>query len=196
MNESSKAEWSSASSVEIGKRASLSYVAVDLLREELTPSAFLELLLGRGLYSDAMRFLTYGLPLRRSIWWGCLCVRRAAPALPPDQEAGLKAAAHWAKEPTDARRQAAEQALGEDPFATPAGHLAYAANLMGSRIAYPGTPPIPPDPKLAARMVNGAVQGMAARAKGKPRAQVQREFVSLGIHVLQGRYLWNAVECP
>lgn len=194
MSESSKAEWASASSVEIGKRASLSYMAVDLLGEGLTPSAFLELLLGRGLYSDAMRVLTYGLPLRRSIWWGCLCVRRAAPALLAGQEAALKAAAHWAREPSDDRRLAAEQALGEDPFGTPAGHLAYAAHLMGSRIAYPGTP-LPADPKLAARMVNGAVQGMAAAAKGKPRAQVQREFVSLGIHVLQGRYLWNAVEC-
>lgn len=195
MSESSKVEWLSPSSVEIGKRASLSYVAAAVLHDGLTPSAFLELLLGRNLISDAMRFLTFGLPLRRSIWWGCLCVRHASQALPPHQEAALKAAAHCAREPSEARRQAAEEALGENPFATPAGHLAYAAHLMGSRPAYPGGPPLKPDPKLAARMVNGAVQGMAAQVQGKFRAQVQRGFAALGIHVLHGRYLWNAVEC-
>jgi hypothetical protein len=194
MSESSNAEWAAARGVEIGARASLSHVARDLLREEQTPSAYLELLLTRGLYSDAMRMLTYGLPPRRAIWWGCLCVGRASASLPAEEEAALKAAARWAREPGEARRRAAEEAMGSDALSSPAGRLAWAAHLMGSRVPYPGLPPVPPQPDQAVRALNGAVQGAAAEAKGAPLAQIQREFVALGIHVLHGRCLWDTVE--
>jgi hypothetical protein len=181
-------EWSKNSAVEIAAPAPLSQRGQALARGCLSPAECLELFLTERLYGDAVRFLAFGLPQRRAIWWGCLCVRQAAPSLPEDQERALKAAARWAQEPGEPRRKAAEEALGDDPLNTSAGCVAFAVAVTGPRIPFPGMPPAAPQPQLVPRIINGGVLGAA-----KPISLV-RPFVALGIHVLHGRHLWDSVE--
>ena len=59
------------------ERAKLGEEAKALLKDEHTPRQFLELLIGKELFLDAIRFLAYALPKREAVGWGCLCVRHS-----------------------------------------------------------------------------------------------------------------------
>jgi hypothetical protein len=194
MSTSSKIDWSKATAAEIAASAPLGDAARRLMKNGASPTEYVDHLLAEKLHVDAARFLAFGLPLRRAVWWGCLCLRRSAGTLPADQEAALKAAAKWAQQPVEERRQAVEKAQGPDPLATPAGCLAWAVTVTGSHVAFPGLPPSPPEPEVAPKAINGAVLSAAAIPSVRPPARdYYREFVALGIQVLQGRYLWDSV---
>jgi hypothetical protein len=185
MNAPSKAEWVKPRAADIAAQASLGDEATRLLSEGLAPGPFLDLLLCRALYADALRIFAHGLPVRQAVWWGCLCVSRAGLALTQDQQALVKAVARWAIEPSEPRRKAVEECMGADPLEHLAGRLAFAVTVTGSRIPYPDSPAVPPQPELAPRAIKGAVLGAAADSN---RPNVDREFAAIGIHVLEGRY--------
>lgn len=193
MTKASEADWSSASAARIYAAAELGRGGQKLWTDDLTSSQFLALLLAHRLHGDALRFLACGLQLRRAIWWGCLCVRHAAgQSLPPEQESTLKAAAAWCREPTEARRKAAEEGLGTNPLATAPGCLGWAVAVTGRRVPFPGMPPMAAQPELAPRAIAGALFHAAALVPENRAGPIQPEFVALGLHVLEGRHLWDS----
>ena len=71
------------------------------LKDAPTPDRYLDRLLERQQRSEAVRFLSHGLTLRRAIWWGCLCLRHGAAApLPTDAQAALDDVVRWVVAPT------------------------------------------------------------------------------------------------
>ena len=64
--------------------------------------------------------------------------------------------------------------------------------MTGPRVAFPGFPPMPPQPELVPRAVNAAIFHAAENAYDN-NPNVLNDFLALGLHVLQGRALWTSV---
>src|SRR5262245_53177425 len=71
------------SAADIGKLFTLGDEAKPLLRDGMTPRQYLDILIDKQQYVDAVRFLAHLLPKREGVWWACLCARVAAGASPP-----------------------------------------------------------------------------------------------------------------
>src|SRR5258708_5429241 len=79
------------------------------LKDAPTPDRYLDRLLERNLRSEAVRFMSHGLPPRQAIWWGCLCLRHGAAApLATDAQAALDDVVRWVVAPTEGKRKTAE----------------------------------------------------------------------------------------
>src|SRR4051794_9429484 len=71
-----------------------------LLRPGLTPRQFLELLIDKEAFRDAVWCRARGMPRREAVWWACFCARSVAgegPAAPI--LAALDAAEAWVADP-------------------------------------------------------------------------------------------------
>ena len=79
---------------EVCHRYPASDEAKGLLRPDLTPRQYLDLLVENGHPADACQFLAHALPKREAVWWACLCVGPFLGASPPPEHAAaLKAGA-------------------------------------------------------------------------------------------------------
>ena len=153
-----------------------------LATPDRTALQFVTLLWRQNERADAIRGLAYLLPLPRTVWWGCICVRLLPAARwGPLEEAALAAAVHWVLEPTAEHQQAAWTA-GMQVKRTPAGALALAAG-----------DPYPPDstPWPPASLAADGILAAAGHA-GSP-AEVpdfQDDFLIVGAGVASGKHLW------
>ncbi|MGA7802704.1 MAG: hypothetical protein WCC36_18050, partial [Gammaproteobacteria bacterium] len=67
--------------------------AAPLVNDDLDPAGFLALLMERGQYADATRFLAHALPKREGVWWACLAARAGlGDGATPEQLASLQIA--------------------------------------------------------------------------------------------------------
>src|SRR6266536_3929242 len=90
------------SAVEICKLVPLGDEAKKLLRDGLTPRQYLDVLIEKQQYVDAVRFLAHALPKREAVWWACLCARKAVGPNPPAPiQAALQAAEKWVVDPSE-----------------------------------------------------------------------------------------------
>src|SRR5947209_6335458 len=96
----SLAKVSAKTAAEICKHFPLGDAAKGLLREGLAPRPYLDLLIGKELFVDAVRFLAHALPKREAVWWACLCARAVAGSKPaPAETAALQVAEKWVADP-------------------------------------------------------------------------------------------------
>ena len=96
-----------ATAAEVCQRFRLGREATALLRDDLAPGQFLDLLVDRQLFKDATSFLAYALPNREAVWWAVLCAREAVGPAPPGPAASaLRAAEAWVRDPSEENRRA------------------------------------------------------------------------------------------
>jgi len=172
----------------------LSKNAQKLLRADLAPQQFVEMLFQGGLYVDAFDFLAHALPKRDAIWWACVSVRHAlGPALPPKDFAALKAAVEWVLEPDEPKRRAAQAAAAAGGFATPAACAALAVFGSGGSLVPPNLSEVPPEPSMTAQAVSRAITLASVQVESRTIPDVQRELVELGIAIAEGKITWPAV---
>lgn len=158
-----------------------------LLRDDVPPGEFLDLLIHNDHLTDAVRLLAYALPAPAGVLWACRCVRdRPAPERKPEQDAALEAAENWAKAPGDDRARAALQAAQAAPLSTAAGCAAMAAFFGGNNIAPEGAPPVPPPPDVAPRIIAGSIVIAAVGTQPENAAAHYRRFLELGIEAANG----------
>jgi hypothetical protein len=163
-----------------------------LLRDDLTPGAFLDRLLEAGRFPEAVRFLAHALPKREAVWWACLCARRAAGPKPnPEALAALQATEKWVAAPTDENRRAAQTAAETADVGTPAGCVAFAAFLSGGSLAPPGLPEVPPGETLTAAAASGAVLMSVVAAEPEKAGEKYRAVLALGVEVAKGTNRWK-----
>src|SRR4051812_37009985 len=112
-----------------------------LLRDEMPPREFTQLLIDRRHFPDAVRLLAHALPKRESVWWAWVSARRAAaePAVPI--QTSLAATEKWIAQPTEENRRAAMQAAEVAGLQTAAGGAGLAAFFCGASSAPPRGPP-------------------------------------------------------
>jgi hypothetical protein len=176
---------------EVAARCYLSKEARQLLRADLTPRAFFDLLVEQGRHADALRFLAQALPKRLAVWWGCLCNWHTARPEPPESvAAALHVAVRWALEPTEANRLAAGEVGQKEDCETSAGCLAMAAFWSSGSLTPSHLPAVPVPPDLTGRLVSGAVLLAAVERDAMQFREHYRQFLALGLDVLQGKNLW------
>jgi len=125
-------------------RANLSAAGIAALDPALDASANLDLLMKRGLLSDAVRFLAHSLPKREAVWWACLCARDMLPAdAAPALLAAVQAAEGWVMAPSEEKRREAMVTAEAAGFRAPASWAAVAAFWSGGSMAPPNAPVVP-----------------------------------------------------
>lgn len=181
-----------ASAVTVCQRFELGDEAKALLKPQMKPLQFLQVLTEHKLYVDAIRLLSYTMPTRQAVWWGCLCVWHISKPEPSEKEAAaLQAVFQWIQQPSEEARRAAEAAGQAAGPGTPAGALAMVVFLSGGSISLPKQPEVLPKPFLAARTVANAVLAASRKAKPAQIAEVQSNFLTIGHDIAQGKNLWD-----
>src|SRR5262245_56949863 len=164
-----------------------------LLRDDLTPRQFFDLLVEKEEFEDAIRFLAHALPKRAAVWWGCLCLwqeSRPEPVAPV--RAAIEAAVRWVLEPSDDNRRTADAPARAAGIDTAAGCLAKAVFWSGGSLLPPHLPPVLPKPFLTAKAVAGAVLLAAAHSgTADVRRLRRREFLTIGREVAGGKNRWT-----
>lgn len=181
--------------VAIASVAELSEEALALLRPESQPPDYINLLIEKNLFADAVRFLAHALPKREGVWWGWICAKKSSgEAPPPTVKTSLEATEKWISQPTDEHRRAAYAAAEAAPFSTAAGCAGLAAFFSGPSLAPPDLPPVPPGEFLFAKAVSGAVIFAAVSSEPEKAPDKFKQFLSQGMDVTVRLKLWGPVK--
>jgi hypothetical protein len=177
---------------EVCKHFQLGDEAKKLMRDGLTPAQFLDTLIDKQQFPDAVRFLAHALPKQEAVWWACVCARAVAGSnLPPKIAAALQAAEKWVADPSEGNRRAAMPAAEAAEFKTPAGCAAVAAFWSGGSLAPPNVPVVPPGEYLTAHGVAGSVMLAAVQSEPEKAPEKNRKFLAQGIEVAKGTLRWK-----
>jgi hypothetical protein len=176
---------------QIGSVAELGEEARALIKESQPPQEYLNLLMEKRHFPDAVRFLAHALPKREAVWWAWVCARRAAGAEPaPKIKASLDATEKWIAQPSDENRRAAMSAAETADVGTPAGCAGMAAFFSGGSMGPPDAPAVPPGPYLTAKAVAGAVNLVAVGGEPEEAPEKYRACVDQGLDVASRIKLW------
>lgn len=176
-----------AKAAEVCQRVELEQEAAAILNEQQSPEEFLEQLIGKALYPDAIRFLSQALSNREATWWACLSVRAALQKNPPSEVLlALDSAEKWVYKPTDENRLTTFDLAEKATFDAPASWAAMAAFWSGGNISPQSDATVEPAADLNGKAVAGAV--MLAAVKGEPSEIEPRyqEFLRQGIDIACG----------
>ena len=177
---------------EVCKTFPLGDEAKKLLRDGLTPRQFLDVLLEKQQFPDAVRFLAHALPKREAVWWACLCARQVNGSNPPAPLGpALQAAEKWTSDPSEANRRAAHAAAEAGAMGSPAGCAALAAFFSGGSMAPPNVAAVPPGETLTAQMASGAILLAAVLTEPHKAVDKYRKVVALGVDVGNGVNTWK-----
>ena len=170
---------------ELCERAKLGEPAKGLLKDEHTSRQFLELLVGKELFPDAIRLLAFTLPKREAVGWGCLCVRHSLGTENASQISKTQVAAErWVSNPDEGNRQAAKAAVAEDGPESPSDLLALAAFYSGGSVIEPDLEPVPPPDHITPELVAGAVMIAAVKTQPEKSAEKYRAFLQKGMALM------------
>lgn len=164
-----------------------------LLRPDLSPRQYLDLLTQKGQLLDAVRFLAHALPKPEAVWWGVQCARAVlGPSPAPKAAAALVAAEKWLADPSDENRRAALPAAEQAGVDTAAGCAAVGVFFSGGSLGPSALPSIPPAEDLTARVVAGGV--IQAATVGEPEKANEKlaSCLASGIEVANGMSRWPA----
>jgi hypothetical protein len=142
---------------EISETAALSDAARALVKEDSTPSSYLESLEQQELFQDAVRFLAYKLPTDAGVKWASACVKELRAPENKEKDEPLAAADQWVKAPGDPTRWAAKKAADKTKKPGPSTLVAMAVFLSGGSVASPGAPETPPPQFAAQKLIAGSV---------------------------------------
>jgi hypothetical protein len=177
---------------EVCQHFKLEEEAQKLLRDGQTPAQFLDTLIAKQQFPDAVRFLAHALPKREAVWWACQCSRAVAgPNPPPKIAAALQTAEKWVADPSEENRRAAMPAAEAAELKTPAGCAAVATFWSGGSLGPPNVPVVPPGEYLTAHGVAVAVILAAVQTEPQKAPEKYKKFLAQGIEVAKGTQRWK-----
>jgi hypothetical protein len=172
---------------EICARFPISDEAKPLLDAKVAPSAYLDRLVERQLFPDAMRFLAHALPKREAVWWACVCARDTLPpGTPPAVSAALQAAESWVYQPSEENRRAAMTKAEAAKFESAGSWAAVGAFWSGGSMAPPEAPVVPPGETLTAAAVAGSVILAAVQHQPEKAEDKYRVFIESAADIANG----------
>jgi len=161
--------------------------ATVLLQNNPTTADYLYQLIDLKLYPDAVRFLAHALPKREATWWACLCARKGLTDKTPVNEIkAIELAEAWVYKPTEDNRKLTLPAADATGYKTAASWAAIAAFWSGDDISPVPEAVIPPDEKLFAKAVVGAVMLAATQGEASQVNDNYQLFLQQGINIASG----------
>src|SRR5690349_2574698 len=113
---------------DVSKEARLSDEARKLLKDNLGSMDYLNALITKNLFQDAVRFWAHALQKREAVLWACRCARTLTDRVSMEPvKSALEAAERWVTEPSEDNRRAALPAAEKAELSTPAGCAAMGA---------------------------------------------------------------------
>jgi len=186
------AKVTAKTAAEVCKHFPLGEEAKKLMKDSQPPAPFLDTLIQKEQFPDAVRFLAHALPKREAVWWACLCSRSVAGASPPPKvAAALQAAEKWVVDPSEDNRRAAMPAAEAAELKTSAGCSAMAAFWSGGSLGPPNAPVVPPGEHLTAHGAASAVMLAAVQSEPEKAPEKYRKFLAQGIDVAKGTSKWK-----
>ena len=182
------------SACEVCETVDLSDAARELLDDSTGVLPFIELLTERELPVDALRVLATWLPKRKAVWWGAECVASACRTAPDSVLALLDTARRWVREPTEKNRRAAMSVAETANARTPSCWIVQGAAWSGGSLTPEGLPVVPPDERLTARALMGALLLAAVYSDPARRTENLRDFIEQGKQLAQVRLEWETEE--
>ncbi|HEX4147924.1 MAG TPA: FHA domain-containing protein [Pirellulales bacterium] len=174
--------------LELCQEAELGSPAKLLAADQRPVSDFCDLLLSKGLATDALRLWAQVLPKREAVWWAC---RSMATDLSDAQsDPGYVAAENWVLDPNDGNRRACLPAAEAAAMNSPGALAALAAYFSGGSLTAPDMPVVAPDPRLTARMASAAVLLSATGETGQIIAHKQQAALQRAGAVFRGLDKW------
>ena len=192
MGEAPQTRTQGRTASELAQAAGLDTEALELVSPTTTPRVFLQAMVERQLYADAVGFLAHALPRREAVWWAWASARRAAGEAPPAEiQAALDATELWIREPSDERGRVAMERAEAAGLGTPAGCAELAAFLSGSSMAPPNVEQaVPPGEFMAAKAIAGAIVLAAVATEPEKAAEKFQAFIQQGLDVVNRIKLW------
>jgi hypothetical protein len=179
------------SAAEICRKFPLSEAAAKLLRADMKPQPFLDLLVEKQLHADAVRFFALTMPKREAIWWACLCSRpQPGVAAAPPVAAAQQAAETWVAGPTDEKRRAAHAAAQVAGVGSPVGLTCEAVFFSEGSLGPAEFQAVPPPENMTATMAANAII-LAAVADATKMSAKYGQFLALGKDVAAGKNRWK-----
>ena len=173
-----------ARAADLCKYFTLGDEARQALLPELTPDQFLQILVEKKWFPDAVQFLAHYLPKRQAVFWAMTCVKQSGMEQTPPGEAALKATEKWIAASNEENRQATLNAANDADTSTAPGATALAAY-------YSDGLPATADPKtnakayfMTAKLAGGAVL-MAATSDREQTLPRLEEFVNKGVEIVR-----------
>jgi len=164
----------------------LSEIGKAELKPAMPPINFLEALIAKGAYPDAIQFLARALPKREAVWWTCLCCRDIlGKDGEPKLATAVQAAEAWVYKPNEENRRGAEKAGNAISESHPARWVAMAAFWSGGSLAPPSAPEVKPPDDFTAKAVTGAVLMAASLDPAQADAR-NKQFTDYGMNIAKG----------
>jgi len=180
---------------EIIAASELSDEAQALFAGDQTPKEYVELLIERKHYPDAVRLLAHALPKREAVWWAWVSAKRIAGEDPPPEiRAVLQATEAWIKEPTDRNRRVAMAMAEAADFSTAAGCAGLAAFFSGDSLAPPDVDAVLPGEYMAAKAIAGSIVLAAVSVEPEKANEKFQGFIEQGMVVADKIQLWTPPE--
>jgi hypothetical protein len=163
--------------------------AAKLLTPNMQPKAFLDLLIQKDLFMDAVHFVARTLSIREAAWWATVCSKPVAGAPAPVADAHKKADG-WVHEPGDDLRRAAHDAAQLAGVGTPVGLACEAIFFAEGSIGPKDMQAIPPPPGLAHKMAANSII-LASVADPKTIPAKFKHHLTIGQDVAAGKNRWK-----
>jgi hypothetical protein len=158
-----------------------------LLNDQISPDAFLDLLLEHGHLPDAIRLLAFALPKREAVWWACQCVRDCLPSdASPKLVEAVKAAEAWVYKPSEETRWAAKEPGEKAGFDKAAAWAAMGAFWSGGSMVAAHLPAMAPGPTFVGVAVSGAVLLSAVQRDRKTAMEHYKQLIAYGVDIANG----------
>jgi Family of unknown function (DUF6931) len=166
-------------------QAKLGEESKKLLTDQQTVRQFLDLLVEKELFRDAIRLVAFALPKRESVGWGCLCVRHILAsqqgARLPDVQLAVE---KWVSSPNEENRWAAKNVADKEEPRSLSGLLALGAFFAGGSMALPNVQPLPPPEHVTSEIVAGAVTLSGVISEPEKAAEKYRVFMQKGLALM------------
>lgn len=161
----------------------LSSAGKALVTGDADGAALVRRLVDASLEIDALRLFAYLIPIRKAVWWGCLCSWHGNGGKPEIlEDESLRAAVAWVRTPGESEWIIAEQSAKGDGCRSPGGCCAQAVGWAG--FLSPSGSWTHRDLRVAARLVASSALMVVSRSN-------PRQLLTLGVEVVRGVNRWE-----
>jgi len=175
---------------QIAANAGVGDAAKELLRDDLSPAAYLDLLAAKALFKDALGFFAHAVPVDVTLRWAVDCVKEFQPEGQQQPEAATQSLAlceQWLKTRSDSDRFEVNKSAKKAGLSTPPGCVAMAVFLAGKSMTPQGAPPAPPPPFAAEKMAAGAVRAAVLKLDPQKATQNYSRALEMAKTIAKGK---------